>query len=826
VDDRLVLDSWQNGSEREVSGDIRLDAGEHDVRVEYYEAGGSAVIQVEGRRIEQPSNQRPVAAAGGPYQVNEGGAVTLDGSGSRDPDGQIARYEWDFNYDGNTFDVDATGRTVEGRYADGPARPTVALRVTDNQGASHTATTSVEVRNVAPSAEAGGPYTGRVGSAVRMAAAASDPSSADRAVLVYRWSFGDGTTAAGQEVTHTFDAAGTYQVTLRVNDKDGGEATDTATVNVSAAPVPPTADIEGPQAGQAGEELAFDASGSSDPDGQIARYEWDFGDGATATGQQVRHTYAQAGRYTLTLRVTDNDGQSDIATQTVDISPAAPENRPPTAAIQGPQQGQVGQELTFSPEGSQDPDGRIVEYAWNFGDGTADVLVSGTREGGARVAHIYAGPGTYTVTLRVTDDGGLTGRATQQVQVTPAAPENRPPTAAIQGPSQGQAGEELTFSPEGSQDPDGEIVEYAWDFGDGSPIVVVGGAQNGAQVTHTYDRAGNYTLRLRVTDDGGLTATASHPVQIDTPPPANRPPTAAIQGPSQGLVGEELVFSGAPSEDPDGRIVQYAWDFGDEAPAVQAESARDDGGRVIYAYRAPGTYTIRLTVTDDGGLTATATQQVQISAPANMAPLAAASGPVQAAAGQALRFDGRGSQDRDGQIAGYAWNFGDGATAAGAVVTHTYASPGNYGLVLTVTDDGGLTDTTNYTVRIDQPAEPNQPPVAAFTAPETAAVGQQVVFDAGASSDLDGRVVQYTWYFGDGSQPVTKTIGADRPAVAGHAFPEVRRYRVTLVVTDERGYSARAVRVIQIVEPGGQTSQAPATGIRATVRELVGGFLR
>jgi nucleoid-associated protein YgaU len=100
--------------------------------------------------------------------------------------------------------------------------------------------------------------------------------------------------------------------------------------------------------------------------------------------------------------------------------------------------------------------------------------------------------GSDKVTLTVTDDGGLSGSATQNVQVEQAT--NRPPTAIISGPTSGLAGETLSFSGAGSTD-DGDIVSYVWDFGDGA-------TGSGENVTHVYSAAGSYKVTLTVTDDG------------------------------------------------------------------------------------------------------------------------------------------------------------------------------------------------------------------------------------------------------------------------------------------------------------------------------------
>ncbi len=149
---------------------------------------------------------------------------------------------------------------------------------------------------------------------------------------------------------------------------------------------------------------SFDASGSTDPDGTVSSYSWNFGDGsASGTGISPTHVYAGTGTYTVTLTVTDNDGATGTRSQTISVT-AAP---PPTAAFTSSSNGTT---VTFDGSGSSDVDGSIVSYAWAFGDSSTGSGVSPQRT--------YAGPGTYPVTLTVTDDDGNTGSVSHNVTVT------------------------------------------------------------------------------------------------------------------------------------------------------------------------------------------------------------------------------------------------------------------------------------------------------------------------------------------------------------------------------------------------------------------------
>ena len=185
----------------------------------------SATVSIE----VTPVNQLPLANAGWDQTADEGDTVDFDGSGSFDIDGTIVFYEWDFG-DQTT----GAGVTTSHVYADDGTHA-VTLIVADDEGATGTDTATVIINNVAPTAEAGGPYGTELGWPVTLTGSATDPGATD--ILTYSWNFGDGSpTQTGQTVSHTYSATGTYTATLTVTDDDGGVGTDTTAVTISEAP--------------------------------------------------------------------------------------------------------------------------------------------------------------------------------------------------------------------------------------------------------------------------------------------------------------------------------------------------------------------------------------------------------------------------------------------------------------------------------------------------------------------------------------------------------------------------------------------------------------
>jgi len=283
-------------------------------------------------------------------------------------------------------------------------------------------------------------------------------------------------------------------VTLTVTDNQGATNATTQNVGVTAPPPnqPPVAAFT---SNATFLDASFDASGSSDPDGTIASYAWDFGDGATGTGATATHSYAAAGTFTVKLTVTDDKGtptsvQHDITVQ------APPPNQPPAAAFTS---SVTNLSAAFDGSGSTDADGTIASYAWDFGDGATAT--------GATTTHAYATAGTFTVTLTVTDDKGATNQV--QHQVTTTVPPNQLPTASFTATASNL---QVSVNGSASADPDGTIASYAWAYGDGA-------TGTGATDSHTYAAAGTYTITLTVTDNRGGTATATKTVTATAPAP-------------------------------------------------------------------------------------------------------------------------------------------------------------------------------------------------------------------------------------------------------------------------------------------------------------------
>jgi PKD repeat protein len=240
-------------------------------------------------------------------------------------------------------------------------------------------------------------------------ASASQPPG-NSPIATYAWNFGDGGTASGRTATHAFSLPGPYVVTLTVSDALGRSASTAQTVTVVAGTTPAVTFTVSPSAPVPGQQVNFNASATRPAPGRTIRtYDWDFGDGEqkSTTTPQTTHDYQTSGIYTVTLVVTDDAGRTATGTQTVTIgsdSPRADFSFSPTTPT-------VGTPVNFNAAASSAVAGRtITGYFWTFGDGSSS--------GAASPAHPYAAPGSYNVTLTVTDSQGKTGTVTKTVTVS------------------------------------------------------------------------------------------------------------------------------------------------------------------------------------------------------------------------------------------------------------------------------------------------------------------------------------------------------------------------------------------------------------------------
>jgi len=242
---------------------------------------------------------------------------------------------------------------------------------------------------------------------------AADSYDSDGSLASFAWNFNDGATDTGMSVTHLFAQAGTYVVQLTVTDNQGATASKTRAITVTTDNQPPAAQFS---VACTDGQCEFEAGASADPDGEILRFDWDFGDGNNALGTSVSHRYQAAGTFLVTLEITDNDGGTGVTQKTLSID--SPDEAPDVPAGNTSGDGALTPVLdsicndskcNFSAADSQPGAADIVSYDWDLGDGTTG--------NGVELQHTFKDTGKYLVKLTVTDSHGYKSSKTRAVTV-------------------------------------------------------------------------------------------------------------------------------------------------------------------------------------------------------------------------------------------------------------------------------------------------------------------------------------------------------------------------------------------------------------------------
>jgi PKD repeat protein len=444
------------------------------------------------------------------------------------------------------------------------------------------------------------------------------------------------------------------------------------------------------------DECSFDATTSTDSDGSIVSYAWDFGDGSTGTGIDTRHAYVNGGRYSVTLTVADDRGGVDQ--HIADVTVADPANIPPAASFT------TSCDLltcSFDATTSTDSDGSIVSYAWDFGDGSTDT--------GRDAQHSYDDAGEFHVTLVVTDDEAATGSAEADVQViapggaavfrASASANSWGSSASITVPAEVQPGDQLVY-----------VVTSATATTIDTPTgwTLLATQQDGAP-----DMTSSVFTRTADATTPGMSVSAvlgqsSKSARLLVAYQNALPPTAATAS-VMGATSFDLTTPAVDVDYSGSAVVSYWSDrssgnTGWTLPTSvvgRASSIGSGGGRITAAIADTN-----VPAGNWPGATATSTAAgtkgigwtiVLAPSTGNLAPVANF---TSSCALRDCRFDASTSVDPDGTIVEYQWNFGDGGAATGPTTTHAFGLDGTYTVQLTLTDDDGATATSTINLQV------------------------------------------------------------------------------------------------------------------------------
>lgn len=742
-------------------------------------------------------NQNPVASAGTDKSVTlPTSSLNITGSGS-DPDGSIASYLWikvsgpSATLAGTTTATLSLSNLVQGSYV-------FRLTVTDNVGATASDDVNVSVAmNQPPTAETGGNKT--IFLPTNSVTLNGWGSDVDGWVATFLWEKVSGptatlTNASTQSLTLSNLVAGVYVIRLTATDNNGATGSQEATVTVVGSNQSPTAN--------AGSNITLTlptnstniVGSGSDPDGSISAYAWTQVSGpntatlTNASSSTVTVSSLIQGVYTFRLTVTDNNAATGFANVTVTVN-AAPVNVPPVSNAGSDQSITLPTNSIIINGSGTDSDGTIASYSWTKQSGPAATLANANTVSLTASALIQ---GSYVFRLTITDNQGATHFDEMTLTVLPAAINQSPNVNAGTDVSLTLPTNSTTLQATAS-DPDGSIASYQWQKISGPSFTGTGNTTANFALSDLL--AGTYLFRITVTDNLGATASDDVNVMVFA---ANQPPVVTAPADQTITLPTSTVNLTASATDADGTVSSYLWTYisGPASPTLSGITTAS----LTASGLIQGTYTFRITVTDNDAATAFDEVNVVVQSATNQSPIAnAGANKSITLPTNTTNFSGTGV-DPDGTIASYAWTQISGTTATltnanTSTLTVQVPSDGVYVFRLTVTDNIGATGSSNVTLTVN-PAAVNQPPVVNAGTNQTLTLPVNSTNLTGSASDPDGSVASYSWTKMSGPT-ATITNATFSTASISNLIEGVYVFRLT--VTDNLGLTAFAQITVTIL---------------------------
>lgn len=551
----------------------------------------------------------------------------------------------------------------------------------------------------------------------------------------YEWYFGDGTPVnTSPNPSHAYSQSGGYLVTL-IASSPGCSDTAAYMVNINIG-----ADMAFTAPSICwGNISTFTDASINNSGSAILDYRWDFGDGNTAIGATATNNYAAPGAYTIKLVHDYGFNCFDSITRQHFV------NTVPTAAFTV---ADVCNSGTVAPvNGSTINPVTGMTYSWLFGDNTA-------AQSGNAPPHTYAMSGAYAIQLIATSDSLCADTITQPVNVI------RGTNIAFSAPPVCE-GDATVFTDQTANPYNTTIVGYNWDFGDGT-------SANTQNTTHTY-AAGTYNAELLLDYGSGCADSLTQQVTVYVNPVAAFTVSDVC---NDSVVTPVNTSTGATS---------YTWNFADGSAPVT-------GNAPAHTYHNSNQYTIQLIAQNAGGCADTVTNNVRVIIGTLINFV---TGPV--CEGATTVFTDQTTNPYSTTINTYAWDFGDGTTAATQNTTHAYATPSTYNVELKLDYGFNCLDSITKQVAV------NTNPVADFTF--TIPCNGTAVQYTNASTSTD-PIAAYDWQFGDGGSSVVQN--------PSHLYGTFGTYNTKLVVYTVNGCTDSITKPVTVLEVGtAQFSVAP-----------------
>ena len=786
----------------------------------------------------------PVPIFSLPEQAAPGDTILLSALQSKDPDNDALSVRWKVS-DGSELSNPEATLTF-----DHPGDFVVTLTVDDGEGVENS------VQSCEHSIHINAPPVPVItaldhSNSSKQNFSAEKTTDADQSDLFYSWNFGDGASAEGKNVTHVFQQSGTYKITLMVNDGQKQTNSIQSVTHTLVVNKNPVAQFSIPERWAPAVPLHVNGAASYDPDGTVTGYTWLLNGKETAHDSAADLIFPEPGDYAVALKVKDNSGFEDavgIKTAKIHI------NYPPVVKWHTvPEVTEPNEPVVFDSKGTYDPDGTIASVTWSFPDGTiltgpkvtrsfknsgvvmvriavddgqgfansiqtkdfpllvnnAPIIVTknlirtnsqivnldasqsydidgqalkfdwllsdGTHRHESSFNWQVPAGGVHFITLTV-DDGQ--GKKNSIARETIRLLVNRPPVAVVDSIIFSCSGQTILLNGSRCYDPDNDPMTMQWNFADGT----TSGEMNPA---HVYTKPGYYNVQLVLSDGFSEKPTvATIPIIVEGSP-------QAVQGFTDTTlcVNSPVEFDATKSNDPNGPLGSYTWDFGDAITTF--------GSKVSHAFSKPGTYYVVLTVVGNGSGRCSRVSQATSTVHIVEGPVAEFSLPEAVSMNEVIHVDAAKSKP-NGTLLSTKWIIQSSDTVYaldGMQAQFAFAKPGLYDVKFVLTIES---KTSCNIAALTRSVHVNAPPVLKWSVPKAIALGDLLVMDAAGSYDPDGIIKDYVWTL-DGKVIATTQVASMIMTTAG-------KHTVSLRITDNSGTSSRSVSQDMVVDVNSKPS--------------------
>lgn len=602
------------------------------------------------------------------------------------------------------------------------------------------------------------PSTALVGDVVSFSCTASSETVITR----YKWTFKEANPLSSNSKTPAavWSKPGTYKVRLVLTNAvgDSQETVHTITINPKGT-APSRVQITAPAEATVGDAVTLSATAVTDA--PITNYNWRI-EGATPSTSNSKTpvvSWNRSGTYSIRLVVANEFGQSAEAVHTIVIKQKG--TAPSNVQIEAPAEAMVGDAVSFA--ATAESASTITGYNWRFEGATPSTSTSKTP------VATWKTPGVYRVRLTVSNAYGQSAESIHTITVkqTGTAPTN----VQIVAPTEAKVGEMVSFST--TAESVTAITSYAWRFEAGTPST---SSTKAPRVL--WDEEGTYNVRLVVANQFGESREVLHTITIK--PAGTAPTRVVIDAPAEGTVNTPIAFSAnVESSSP---ITAYRWSFEGATPSTS--TLKNPSSR----WSTPGTYKVRLVVSNEYGQSTEAVHTITIKKEGNVPTNVVIDAPAEVAIGDKVSFSARA--ESTSAITDYLWRF-EGATPSTSTSknpTATWATAGTYKVRLVVSNANGPSVEAIHTIKVTEEAP--LPTGISIDAPTQYVAGSPVTFRT--KLEGSGEVSRYQWTFAGGT-PATST--AKNPVIT---WSNAGTYAVKLVATLPNGSTLTANHQITI----------------------------